>query len=119
MSVGSGELIDWLIKDRARNQVAVTSRNDGRARECRLKYRVLDKCLQQTLVQIRPLTGRSHQIRVQLAHLGFPVVGDLRYGAKTPLGSRIMLHAARLEFMHPTLRTDIAVECQMPDTFGR
>ena len=113
----SGELVDWLSKDGSRNHVSVVTRTLDGARKCRLQYRVLESQQDQTLVEIRPLTGRSHQIRVQLAHFGHPIVGDLRYGAKDELGSQIMLHAARLQFTHPTLNTDIAVECHMPDAF--
>ena len=114
---GRGRLLDWLSKDRTRNHVSVVAEKAEGARECRLDYRVLENSRNQTLVEIRPLTGRSHQIRVQLASLGHPIVGDLRYGAQDALGSRIMLHAARLEFVHPTLKTDINVECHLPDEF--
>ena len=114
---GRGRLQDWLRKDRTRNHVSVVAETAEGARECRLDYRVLENSCNRTLVEVRPLTGRSHQIRVQLASLGHPIVGDLRYGAQDALGSRIMLHAARLEFVHPTLKTDVNVECHLPDEF--
>ena len=117
VDAGSGELVDWLCKDRSRNHVSVVKPTVRGARKCRLRYRVIESGQNQTLLEIRPLTGRSHQIRVQLANLGHPIVGDLRYGAQDALGARIMLHAARLEFIHPTLKTGIQVECHLPDEF--
>ncbi len=117
INAGGGELIDWLSKDRSRNHVQVVQSTVPGARECRLRYRVIETGEDQTLLEICPLTGRSHQIRVQLANLGHPIVGDLRYGARDALGARIMLHAARLEFIHPTLKTDVKVECHLPDEF--
>ena len=118
LNAATGELVDWLSKDRLRNHVTVAPNNTAGARECRLAYRVIESGLSRSLVEIRPLTGRSHQIRVQLANLGHPIVGDVRYGAEDRLGSRIMLHAARLEFTHPTLKADMTIECQLPDMFG-
>lgn len=118
VGTSSGELVDWLSKDRSRNHVSVVARTASEARECRLKYRVVDAGDDRTLVEICPLTGRSHQIRVQLAHLGHPIVGDLKYGANDALGACIMLHAARLEFIHPTLKTEVQVESHLPDEFS-
>lgn len=113
----SGELVDWVIKDRVRNHVSVTARTTPGARECRLNYRVLDFADGRSLVEVCPLTGRSHQIRVQLAGLGHPIVGDVKYGARDGLGQRILLHASRLTFQHPTQKTDVSVECPLPDGF--
>ncbi len=95
---------DWLAKDRQRNHVSVVSRSAPGARHCRLRYRVLDTA-----------GGRS---LVQMAAFGHPIVGDLRYGAQDALGHQILLHAASLEFIHPTLKTDTCVECPLPDSFG-
>ncbi|MCH2201411.1 MAG: RNA pseudouridine synthase [Fuerstiella sp.] len=113
----NGERVDWLLKDKQRNHVSVVPAATKGARECRLRYRVIKTVRKSTLVEIHPLTGRSHQIRVQLAHMGHPVAGDVRYGAIDKLGSRIMLHAARLEFIHPTLRKDIVIDCHLSKEF--
>ena len=118
VSAASGELVDWLTKDRPRNHVTVAASSATGARECRLAYRIIETGSSRSLLEICPLTGRSHQIRVQLANLGHPIVGDVRYGAEDRLGSRIMLHAARLEFTHPTLKADMTIECHPPDAFG-
>ncbi|MCH2211848.1 MAG: RNA pseudouridine synthase [Fuerstiella sp.] len=117
LTTAEGERVDWLIKDKQRNHVSVVGRTTKGARECRLRYRAIETFQTYTRVEIHPLTGRSHQIRVQLAHMGNPIAGDLRYGAADELGSRIMLHASRLEFMHPTLKQDTVIDCHLPEAF--
>ena len=64
-------------------------------------YRVLKTCPQRSLVELTLETGRRHQIRVQLAHAGCPVVGDEKYGAKSNPAGRLGLHACSLRFRHP------------------
>ena len=105
----SGQLTDWLMKDRDRNHVSVVSRTVAGAKQARLDYEVIDHRDGQSLLELTPITGRSHQIRVQLAHLGHPIVGDMRYGAHESLDGRIALHATRLEFEHPTKHGPVVV----------
>ena len=83
---------------RHRQRMAVVTRG----REARTEYRVLRYLGHYTLLEIRPLTGRTHQIRVHLAAIGFPVVGDATYGVTTPHLSRQFLHASRLGFNLPS-----------------
>ena len=75
-----GELIDLLFHDRARNKTFVVDRKRRGVREARLLYRVLATAEFCSLVQIRLLTGRTHQIRVQFSSRGYPLLGDGRYG---------------------------------------
>ena len=100
---GGGALVDWLVKGERGTVHRVPEGTTG-AKRAALSYEVLAVEGHRTLVGVSLETGRAHQIRVQLAGLGTPVVGDLRYGAKTPLGDGrgIALHAARLAFTHPT-----------------
>ncbi len=85
------------------------------AKESRLRYRVLERKGGLALVEVVPLTGRHHQIRVQLAGEGCPVVGDLKYGAGQPLPDRsIALHCARLVVPHPTLSESVSVSAPPP-----
>ncbi|SMC23082.1 ribosomal large subunit pseudouridine synthase D [Desulfacinum hydrothermale DSM 13146] len=80
-----------------------------------LHYRVLGTEGSRSLVAVRLETGRKHQIRVQLAAVGCPIAGDLRYGALRPLPNRqIALHAWRLVVPHPTRSTSVEVVCPLP-----
>jgi 23S rRNA pseudouridine1911/1915/1917 synthase len=83
---------------RNRQRMAVVSKG----REARTEYRVLKYLGDFTLLEIRPQTGRTHQIRVHLAAIGFPVLGDATYGVTSPRLSRQFLHASRLGFSLPS-----------------
>ena len=78
-----------------------------------------------SLVECRILTGRTHQIRVHMASIGCPIIGDAAYGRKSadktifPTPDRQMLHACRLELRHPATRKQMVFEAQMPDVFAR
>ncbi len=86
------------------------------AQEARLSYRVLDRSLSHSLLEVSLETGRRHQIRVQLAHIGHPIVGDLRYGAPTPLPyAQIALLARELRVQHPTLKTGLTFRSPLPE----
>ena len=76
----AGMMTDLLFHDRNRNKTYVVSRRRKGVKDARLLYRVLDTVDGQTLVQVRLLTGRTHQIRVQFASRGLPLLGDGRYG---------------------------------------
>jgi 23S rRNA pseudouridine1911/1915/1917 synthase len=93
--------VDWLVPDKRHRKVHVTQSEGPPAREARLHYETVARLARATLVQIKLLTGRKHQIRVQLAHRGFPIIGDRKYGSRTPFGSGIALHARRLDINHP------------------
>ena len=85
------------------------------------KYRVLASNEEAALVELQPLTGRMHQLRVHMAHIGRPLVGDARYGGALTLGgraaSRLMLHAARLSLPHPD-DGRIIIEAPVPADFA-
>jgi 23S rRNA pseudouridine1911/1915/1917 synthase len=83
---------------RDRKKMAVVSRG----REAQTEYKVLQYIENYTLLEIRPKTGRTHQIRVHLSAIGFPIVGDSVYGAKSPYLARQFLHALRLRFRLPS-----------------
>lgn len=111
-----GEWTDTLAKDERRNVVEVV---DSGGRAARVQFRVLDRSARTTTLELRPITGRSHQLRVQLAARGLPIVGDRKYGAKTALravdgGLRMALHAHALSFRHPTREEAISVVAPVP-----
>jgi 23S rRNA pseudouridine1911/1915/1917 synthase len=115
----AGEWVDTLRKHEGRNVVEVVPAGTLGGREARLGFRVLGRGPRTTTLELKPLTGRSHQLRVQLASRGLPIVGDLKYGASRAIraldgGHRIALHAHRLSFSHPTRKEAIAVDAPEP-----
>jgi len=114
-----GEWIDRLEKDRRANRVDVVEECSESGRTARADFEVLERWARYTKLALRPATGRSHQLRVQLASRGLPILGDRKYGSKEGLkaedgGFRIALHARQLTFTHPTLREAISVEAPVP-----
>ncbi len=104
----TGELVDLLAKDEARNLSRTVQRSEE-GKLSRLSYRCLKSVGSLSLLEIELLTGRSHQIRVQLSSRGWPICGDAKYGSKTKLDGWLALHAASLTFEHPTQREPITV----------
>jgi 23S rRNA pseudouridine1911/1915/1917 synthase len=114
-----GEWADRLEKDRSVNRSRVLDQEDEPGRTARVAYRVLDRGGAWSTLELRPATGRSHQLRVQLAHRGLPIVGDRKYGARSLLkaadgGRRIALHARELTFKHPTREEIVSVVAPLP-----
>ncbi|NQU49179.1 MAG: RluA family pseudouridine synthase [Planctomycetes bacterium] len=112
LAVGDeGEIVQWLVKDRERNIVRVvtppvTLSQDSQAnpKEARSKWRIIAVERGKTLLELEPITGRAHQLRLACAKLGLPLMGDLKYGATSAMaGRRIGLHAIELIVPHPTL----------------
>jgi 23S rRNA pseudouridine1911/1915/1917 synthase len=118
-----GEWADFLAKDARKNVVSVVG-DAKEGKEASLRFRVLERHARSSTVELRPRTGRSHQIRVQLASRGWPILGDRKYGAKTSVLAsdgrpRIALHAQRLSFTHPTLREAVSVSALVPADWPR
>jgi 23S rRNA pseudouridine1911/1915/1917 synthase len=112
-----GVLEHHLVKDPTTNRVRTANPGEPGARAARLAYRTLSRHSGGTLLEVRPDTGRSHQIRVQLAAAGAPIAGDLRYGSRRALGTWIALHAASLAFDHPTRPERLRLEAPLPETW--
>lgn len=109
----TGILEDHLLKKGRRVKI---SRPDKKgAKKARLTYRTLAESGGRSLVEISLETGRSHQIRVQFASRGFPLVGDLKYGATSEFdGKNLALHAFSLSFDHPTRRERVQFYSALP-----
>jgi hypothetical protein len=67
-----------------------------------------------TLLEVRPLTGRKHQIRLQLAHAGYPITGDRKYGSTRQFPAGIALHSRRLVIDHPVSKMQMEIEAPLP-----
>jgi 23S rRNA pseudouridine1911/1915/1917 synthase len=88
----------------------------------RTRWRVRERLAGAALVEVELETGRQHQIRVHLAHVGLPILGDAVYGRPPrgrPLARRPMLHAFRLAFAHPVTGARVAVESPPPEDFQK
>ena len=103
-------VIESFLQRKETRSRTVSSAQDGQARLARLTYRVLSRNPAYSLVEVVAETGRHHQIRVQLAEIGHPVVGDVKYGAQQGLDDRsVALHASELVVTHPTTKERVRV----------
>lgn len=114
-----GVWVDYVLKDARTNHVAVVLKGGGPSQRAETGYRVVFRDEGLVGVVLEPRTGRGHQLRVQLASRGWPILGDLKYGAKSRLpaaegGTRIALHAASLAFKHPTRGETCVVRAPLP-----
>ena len=108
----AGTLEDWLCKQDKRVEV-VQPRSLG-AKQALLHFQKKGSHGGLTWLEIRPQTGRTHQLRVQLAHHGHPVYGDAKYGSVRTFGNAIALHARSLTFLHPIRWEPITVTAELP-----
>ena len=110
-----GSLVHYLSKNESQNRSrASLNPADGLLR-CELKYTVLHRAERYTLLEVEPLTGRHHQIRVQLSAMGWPIRGDVKYGARRGNPDRsICLHAFKLDFTHPINGEPIKIQAPFP-----
>jgi 23S rRNA pseudouridine1911/1915/1917 synthase len=122
----SGEWTDWLLKQSDPVRVRVVPEGTKNAKQAVLKYRTIATLESGTLVEVELLTGRSHQIRVQFSSRGFPIVGDIKYGAQTRLpGAQprhqddvsLALHARSLTIEHPIRKEPLEITAKLPATW--
>lgn len=112
----SGTIRTWLMEDKHLNVKAV-NKNHPQGKEAISHYHVLKSTSESSLVEVSIETGRRHQIRMAMQHLGTPVVGDERHGATSNPHQRIMLHASSLEFLHPENDDPVRFEAPLPRPF--
>ena len=114
---GEGRLENYISKDESTNTVTVSDAEKPGFKASYLDYKALADKDDMTLVEVKLGTGRSHQIRAQMAHAGFPLIGDQKYGKKDNRTKDIALEAYKLSFEHPVKREFITFEAPVPDTF--
>lgn len=114
---GCGRLENYICKDEKTNTVTVSDLELPGYKACCLDYRVLASKDGLTLVEVRLGTGRSHQIRAQMAHTGHPLIGDLKYGSADKRCKDIALEAYKLSFEHPVKRENVTFEAPVPSGF--
>jgi 23S rRNA pseudouridine1911/1915/1917 synthase len=115
----SGTLIHWLAKDEKKNRTTAYPRQTEGALRSELSYQVIGQRGKQWLLMVNPVTGRPHQIRVQLAAMGCPIRGDVKYGAGNSFDDgSIALHARKLEFVHPVKKVAMELDAPPPATEG-
>lgn len=113
-----GLLEDLLVRNEKQNKTYVAGRQSPGAKIARLRYRHLMDSERYSLLEVELLTGRHHQIRCQLSHMGCVIKGDLKYGAprSNPDGS-ICLHSYRVVFVHPVKKCEMLVEAPVPSSW--
>ena len=108
-------LIDYLYKNKEQNKSYVTDKNHKGAKRAELNLKLIGKYKGYSLLEIELLTGRHHQIRVQLSHRKLFIKGDLKYGHPTPNpDAGIHLHAAHTEFIHPVSKEKVIFDAEPP-----
>ncbi|MBX2965321.1 MAG: RluA family pseudouridine synthase [Cyclobacteriaceae bacterium] len=109
-------LVHWLRKDEKKNKTTAFSRETENTLRSELSYKILHRQDDCYLVEVKPVTGRPHQIRVQLAAIGCPIRGDVKYGfPQASDDGRIYLHARALEFVHPVKKERLKITASLPD----
>ena len=112
---GEGTLRNWILKDEKTNTVKVLDREEKGAKFAELSYRAVDSTDGTTLLEVDLKTGRSHQIRAQLAASGHPITGDVKYG-RAGGKDRIALMCHSMTIDHPTSKERMTFKCDMPDS---
>ncbi len=111
-----GTLINWLIRNEKQNKSYAYDHEVPDSKKAILKYKVIGHSDNYTLLEIELMTGRHHQIRCQLANIGCPIKGDLKYGARRSNDDgSISLLARKVEFVHPVSKEVVSVTAPLPE----
>lgn len=110
----AGTLEDWLWRDRDTGRTEVVEPRTRGARQALLHFQARATHAGLTWLEVRPQTGRRHQLRVQLAHHGYPIHGDVKYGSVHTSNREIALHARALTFLHPVRNEPITLTAEPP-----
>ena len=110
-----GELVHWLVRNEKQNKSYAYDKEKANSKKAILRYKLIGHSQNYHLLEVDLQTGRHHQIRCQLAKMGCPIKGDLKYGSSrsNPDGS-ICLHARRVTFVHPVSKELIDLTAPLP-----
>lgn len=110
-----GELVHYLVRNEKQNKSYAYDKEVPDSKKAILHYRLIARSQNYNLLEVDLKTGRHHQIRCQLAKMGCPIKGDLKYGfARSNPDGSICLHARRISFIHPVSKEQIDLEAQVP-----
>jgi 23S rRNA pseudouridine1911/1915/1917 synthase len=115
----AGDCMDWIGPDDRHRCMHIVSAASPGAKQCRLAYRRLAVIGRDSVLEVLLQTGRKHQIRLQLADRGHPVLGDRKYGSLRRFGCGIALHARRLMVIHPVKADRLELAAPLPSTWPR
>ena len=111
-----GTLVNWIVRNEKQNKSYVYDKEVPNAKRAELKYRVIAHTENYHLIEVNLLTGRHHQIRCQLAHMGCVIKGDLKYGApRSNTDGSISLLSHEVTLIHPVSKMEIKAESLIPD----
>ncbi len=114
----SARLTHHIVKDTTKNIVKAYASKKSGTKEAILDYELKGELDGKILLEVNPITGRSHQIRAQLSKIECPIVGDLKYGAVYPLPDKsIALHCKNMSFLHPVTKELISITAEPPRKF--
>ena len=109
------DLENWLFKDREKNTVEVIKGQRAGAVRARTIYKTLGQVGKYFLVQLHPITGKSHQLRVHMCFIGSPILGDVKYGGRSIHDpSALLLHCRQMEFIHPVQQVPVVMRAELP-----
>ncbi|MCB9263206.1 MAG: RluA family pseudouridine synthase [Flavobacteriales bacterium] len=111
----SDDLTHWLVKNKEKNVTKAYDKEVKDSKKSQLSYDYIGTANHKFLLKIYLHTGRSHQIRAQLAKIGYPISGDLKYGSWKGKGNYIYLHSKSLEFIHPVKKEKLLLQCPLPN----
>ncbi len=110
-----GDLVHWLVKNQQKNVTKAYDHEVQGSMRSELHYRLAGQADGYYLIEVNPITGRPHQIRVQLSTLNCPIVGDNKYGyPRGSLRKSISLHARKLQFIHPVKNEPVEIKAPLP-----